>query len=325
MPEIIAQASTGHSNLDVSALADSPLQQLQSPFLDNAGIALYVKRDDLIHPQFGGNKWRKLKYNLIHARENQFDTLLTFGGAWSNHIYASAAAGKYFGFKTIGFIRGEQHSPLNTTLSFAKECGMQLHYLTRAEYRQKNDAQFIEKLKQQFGNVYILPEGGSNALAIKGCKEIVDEISLQLDKPFDIICCASGTGATLAGLISAIKPASTKHKPLAIGFSALKGGHFLNHEVIHFLNSQSTPADRYTDNWRIESSFHFGGYAKINDELIHFMQAFQSQYGFTLDAVYTGKMFYGLFNLIQNKAFERGTTVIALHSGGLQGNAGFKF
>jgi 1-aminocyclopropane-1-carboxylate deaminase len=325
LPEIIAQSSTGHSNLDVSALADSPLQRLQSPFLAEANVLLYVKRDDLIHPQFGGNKWRKLKYNLIHARENQFDTLLTFGGAWSNHIYATAAAGRYFGFKTIGFIRGEQHSPLNTTLSFAKECGMQLHYLTRAEYRQKNDALFIEKLKQQFGNVYILPEGGSNALAIKGCKEIVDEISQQLNKPFDIICCASGTGATLAGLISAIKPTPAKHKPLAIGFSALKGGHFLNDEVTHFLNSQSTPADRPGDNWRIESSFHFGGYAKINDELIHFMQAFQSQYGFALDAVYTGKMFYGLFNLIQNKTFERGTTIIALHSGGLQGNAGFKF
>ena len=323
MPEVISHSSTGHSNLDVSALADSPLQRLQSPFLEEANVLLYVKRDDLIHPQFGGNKWRKLKYNLIQAREKQFDTLLTFGGAWSNHIYATAAAGKHFGFKTIGFIRGEQHSPLNATLSFAKACGMQLHYLTRAEYRQKNEALFIQNLKQQFSNVYILPEGGSNALAIKGCKEIVKEINLQLDRPFDIICCASGTGATLAGLISAIKSTPAKHKPWAIGFSALKGGHFLNDEVNYFLNNKTTPTDRCTDNWRIESSFHFGGYAKINDELIHFMQEFDSQYGFALDAVYTGKMFYGLFNLIQNKTFERGTTIIALHSGGLQGNKGF--
>ena len=324
MPEVISHSSTGHSNLDVSALADSPLQRLQSPFLEEANVLLYVKRDDLIHPQFGGNKWRKLKYNLIQAREKQFDTLLTFGGAWSNHIYATAAAGKHFGFKTIGFIRGEQHSPLNATLSFAKACGMQLHYLTRAEYRQKNEALFIQNLKQQFGNVYILPEGGSNALAIKGCKEIVNEINQQLDRPFDIICCASGTGATLAGLISAIKPTSAKHKSWAIGFSALKGGHFLKDDVSQFLNSITTAADESPDNWRIETRFHFGGYAKVNDELIHFMQEFQSQYGFALDAVYTGKMFYGLFNLIQNKTFERGTTIIALHSGGLQGNAGFK-
>ncbi|MFV9614801.1 MAG: 1-aminocyclopropane-1-carboxylate deaminase/D-cysteine desulfhydrase [Gammaproteobacteria bacterium] len=324
MPEVITHSSTGHSNLDVSSLADSPLQQLQSPFLEEFKVLLYVKRDDLIHPQFGGNKWRKLKYNLYQARKNQFDTLLTFGGAWSNHIYATAAAGKHFGFKTIGIIRGEQHSPLNATLSFAQACGMQLHYITRTEYRQKNEPLFIQNLKQKFGNVYILPEGGSNALAIKGCKEIVDEIYLQLDRPFDSICCASGTGATLAGLISAIKPAPRKHKPWAIGFSALKGGHFLNDEVKNFLNNKTTATDRYTDNWRIESSFHFGGYAKINDELIHFMQTFQSQYGFALDAVYTGKMFYGIFKLIQNKTFKPGTSIIALHSGGLQGNAGFK-
>ncbi len=320
MSEVIAHSPTGHSNLDVSALADSPLQQLQSPFLEQARVHLYVKRDDLIHPQFGGNKWRKLKYNLIFARENHFDTLLTFGGAWSNHIYATAAAGKHFGFKTIGFIRGEQASPLNATLSFAKACDMQLHYISRAEYRQKNETLFIEKLKQQFGNVYILPEGGSNALAINGCKEIVNEICPQLERPFDIICCASGTGATLAGLISAIKPGQK-----AIGFSALKGGDFLIDEVNHFLNSETTATDHPLNNWRIESRFHFGGYAKINDELIHFMQEFQSQYGFALDAVYTGKMFYGLFNLMQNKTFERDTTIIALHSGGLQGNAGYKF
>ena len=324
MSEVIAPLSAGHSNRSDSALSDSPLQRLQSPFLEQARIHLYVKRDDLIHPQFGGNKWRKLKYNLIFARENHFDTLLTFGGAWSNHIYATAAAGKHFGFKTIGIIRGEQTSPLNATLSFAKACGMQLHYISRAEYRQKNEAQFIQNIKQQFGNVYILPEGGSNALAINGCKEIVNEICLQLERPFDIICCASGTGATLAGLISAIKPGPAKHKPWAIGFSALKGGDFLIDEVNHFLNSETTATYPPLNNWCIESRFHFGGYAKINDKLIHFMQEFQSQYGFALDAVYTGKMFYGLFNLIQNKTFERDTTIIALHSGGLQGNAGYK-
>ncbi len=296
-------------------MGNSPLQHLRSRFLDNADITLYVKRDDLIHPLFGGNKWRKLKYNLIHAKENQFDTLLTFGGAWSNHIYATAAAGKHFGFKTIGIIRGEQHSPLNATLSFAKACGMQLHYISRAEYRQKNETLFIEKLKQQFGHVYILPEGGSNSLAIKGCKEIVNEIDQQLTQQFDVICCASGTGGTLAGLLSALKPEQN-----AIGFSALKNGSFLADEVRTFLNKENPVCD-----WHIETDFHFGGYAKTNDKLIHFMQEFQSQYGFSLDAVYTGKMFYGLFKRIETQTFKRGSTIIALHSGGLQGNAGFKF
>ena len=297
-------------------LHPSPLRRLQSPFLEQANIQLYVKRDDLIHPQFGGNKWRKLKYNLEYAREKQFDTLLTFGGAWSNHIYATAAAGKYFGFSTIGLIRGEEHKPLNTTLSFAKDCGMQLHYINRAEYRQKAEAAYQNKIKQQFGDVYILPEGGSNSLALRGCAETVKEISNEIEKPFDIICCASGTGATLAGLISAINPGQT-----AIGFSALKGGEFLNHEVETFLQREKTNSS--TKNWRIETGFHFGGYAKINDALIQFMSDFQLQYGFALDAVYTGKMFYGLFELIKAKRFKPGTSIIAIHSGGLQGNKGF--
>jgi len=297
-------------------LHPSPLQRLQSPFLEQANIQLYVKRDDLIHPQFGGNKWRKLKYNLEYAREKQFDTLLTFGGAWSNHIYATAAAGKYFGFSTIGLIRGEEHKPLNTTLSFAKDCGMQLHYINRAEYRQKAEAAYQNKIKQQFGDVYILPEGGSNSLALRGCAETVKEISNEIEKPFDFICCASGTGATLAGLISAINPGQ-----IAIGFSALKGGEFLNHEVETFLQREKTNSS--TKNWRIETGFHFGGYAKINDALIQFMSEFQLQYGFSLDAVYTGKMFYGLFELIKAKRFKPGTSIIAIHSGGLHVNKGF--
>lgn len=320
MPCRTSPVSTlGHSSLNVTDnLNASPLQRLQSPFLEQANIQLYVKRDDLIHPQFGGNKWRKLKYNLEYAKENQIDTLLTFGGAWSNHIYATAAAGKHFGFNTIGLIRGEQHTPLNATLSFARDCGMQLHYIDRKEYRQKDEADFLDKIKQRFGDVYILPEGGSNALAIKGCAETIEEISSEMEVPFDIICCASGTGATLAGLVSAISPRQT-----AIGFSSLKGGEFLNREVENFLNSANTGSNLAAKNWHIETDYHFGGYAKINDALIQFMSDFHTQYGFALDAVYTGKMFYGLFELIKSKAFKPGTTIIAIHSGGLQGNKGF--
>lgn len=306
----------------VAELADSPLQQLHSPFLEEAEVQLYVKRDDLIHPQFGGNKWRKLKHNLSYAKEHQFDTLLTFGGAWSNHIYASAAAGKHFGFKTIGIIRGEKHTPLNATLSFAETCGMQLHYVSRTEYRQKHENQYQQKLKQQFGNIYILPEGGSNKLALQGCKEMVDEIQREISRPFDVICCACGTGATLAGIINALKPNSINQQH-AVGFSALKGGDFLNQEVKTFLNTDQSISDSSIKNWEIETRYHFGGYAKVNDELINFMRQFKTQYGFPLDAVYTGKMFYGLFKRIENKSFKPGTTIVAIHSGGLQGNKGF--
>lgn len=306
-----------HPRIISSELGDSPLQQLHSPFLDKAGIQLLIKRDDLIHPYFGGNKWRKLKYNLIKADNSDFDTLLTFGGAWSNHIYATAAAGKHYGFKTIGMIRGEQHSPLNPSLAFASNCGMQLHYLSRTDYRLKHDPLFLKTLKEKFGNVYLLPEGGSNALALKGCTEIVSEIKQQQKTPFNIICCACGTGATLAGLVAAISSEQT-----AIGFSALKGGHFLVNEVRHFLEQYSTSHTKST-NWHIESRFHFGGYAKVNDELIQFIKKFQSEYKVQLDCVYTGKMFYGLFKLIESKALKRGTSIIAIHSGGLQGNKGF--
>ncbi len=294
-------------------LAASPLQKLNSAFLEQADIQLYIKRDDLIHPQFGGNKWRKQKYNLIHASEQNFDTLLTFGGAWSNHIYATAAAARHFGFNSIGIIRGEKHTPLNATLSFAESCGMQLHYVSRTEYRKKHEAAFLQDLRQQFGEVYILPEGGSNALALKGCEELVQEINHEIDRPFNVICCASGTGATLAGLVKALNPEQS-----AIGFSALKGGEFLHDEVRNFLGD-----DPQTSNWHIETAYHFGGYAKIDNKLINFMRQFQLQYGFALDAVYTGKMFYGLFDLIKNKHFKPGSTIVAVHSGGLQGNKGF--
>lgn len=279
-----------------------------------------MKRDDLIHPQFGGNKWRKLKYNLIHAREKQYDTLLTFGGAWSNHLYATAAAARHFGFNSIGMIRGERHTPLNNTLAFAKKCGMQLHYVDRTSYRQKHQQDYLQKIRQEFGNVYLLPEGGSNALALRGCEEIVHEINDESKQKFDVICCASGTGATLAGLSRAITDSQ-----LAIGFSALKGGNFLSDEVTAFLNGSdsATISGTSSKNWQIEQGFHFGGYAKIDDELISFMKRFQSQHGFKLDAVYTGKMFYGLFHHIESGYFKPGTVIVAVHSGGLQGNKGF--
>lgn len=314
----LAHASAIQDNfIQAKYIQASPLQKLHNPLLEKAKVTLYVKRDDLIHPEFGGNKWRKLKHNLTYAKENGYQTLLTFGGAWSNHIYATAAAGKFFGFNTIGLIRGEEHLPLNETLSFAQDCGMQLHYLDRVIYRDKDKPEFLNKIKQQFGNVYILPEGGSNPLAIKGCREIIQEINSEL-KQYDVICCASGTGATLAGLISEFEDSPNNPNTEIIGFSALKGGDFLINDVKRFLkNTQSRTS------WSIETKYHFGGYAKINNALKEFMKSFEAQFKFQLDAVYTSKMFYGLFHLIENNHFEAGTTIVAIHSGGIQGNRGF--
>lgn len=295
----------------------SPLQKLDSPLLRKADVELYVKRDDLIHPEFGGNKWRKLRYNLRQASVQNKTRLLTFGGAWSNHIYATAAAGKAYDFDTIGIIRGEKHSPLNSCLAFATDCGMRLHYVSRSDYRRKSDTDFIEQLQQRFGDFYLIPEGGRNTLALTGCRDIVDEITIE----FDTLCCACGTGTTLAGIITALQHRHSPRPVAAIGFSALKAKGYMEQQVKALLEPDECRVSEV--NWHIEDEFHFGGYAKLNDDLRQFMNRFQKDYGFELDAVYTAKMFYGLLQLIAQGRFHPGHRIIAVHSGGLQGNKGF--
>jgi len=288
----------------------TPLTKLESSFLTDHNISLYVKRIDLIHPHISGNKWYKLYYNLFEAKRLNKDTLITFGGAYSNHIYATAAAGKELGFKTIGIIRGEKHLPLNPTLQFVKNCGMEIHYLDRTKYRDKTNKNFIIELKNKYDNFYLLPEGGTNSLAIKGCSQIIDTIDID----FDFICTPCGTGGTLAGLICGL---SSTQK--AIGFSALKGGDFLIDDVKKLI--QNYNGNEYK-NWKIILDYHFGGYAKITKELLHFIKIFEKEYKIPIEPIYTGKMFFGLFNMIKKGEIEKDKTVIALHTGGLQGLKG---
>lgn len=292
------------------ALPPAPLQQLHSPLFNTAGVELWVQREDLIDTELGGNKWHKLKHNLQAARAQGYNTLLTFGGAYSNHIYATAAAGKRFGFNTIGIIRGEAQSELNPTLSFAHECGMQLHYLERSRYREKDSAAIRQELENTFGNFYLIPEGGSNMLAIQGCCEMLQAI----DQPFDTLCCACGTGTTLAGISLGLTATQQ-----ALGFAVLKGGEFLHAEVARM---RAISAPQNTSRWHLDTSYHFGGYAKASTELLAFMAAFNNEFAIELDAVYTAKMFYGIFDLIKRGHFKPGHRIIALHSGGLQGNVG---
>ncbi|MGW8121669.1 1-aminocyclopropane-1-carboxylate deaminase/D-cysteine desulfhydrase [Roseivirga echinicomitans] len=293
-------------------LPKTPIQEISNSLLEEKGVRVLVKRDDLNHPIISGNKFRKLKYNLKQAKEAGFDTLLTFGGAFSNHIYAVAGAGASFGFKTIGVIRGEAHETLNPTLAFAQSQGMYLHYMDRETYRRKSEPEILEQLKSQFGNCYLLPEGGTNALAIQGCEEIIAEI----DQDFDVLVCPVGTGGTVSGLISGLK--GNKE---VIGFSALKGD-FLKDEVNQFLQEIAV---ENLDNWAIQTDYHFGGYAKIKPDLIRFILEFEKAHGIPLEPIYTGKMFFGLFDMIAKDHFESGTVIMALHTGGLQGNAGFDF
>ncbi|RKR09175.1 1-aminocyclopropane-1-carboxylate deaminase [Flavobacterium sp. 90] len=276
-------------------------QEIHTVFENN--ISLTIKREDLIHPFVSGNKFRKLKYNLLQAKAENKTTLLTFGGAFSNHIAAVAYAGKEQGFKTIGIIRGEEifdKIEENPTLKFAQENGMQFEFVTREDYRHKSETSFIEKLKEKFGDFYLVPEGGTNELAVKGCEEILTE----KDAVFDYVCCAVGTGGTISGLINS----ALSHQKV-LGFPALKGD-FLTDEIRIFAKK---------DNWNLISDYHFGGYGKINLELIEFINAFFEENKVPLDPIYTGKMVFGVIDLIHKNYFPAGSKILLIHTGGLQG------
>lgn len=281
----------------------SPLVRIQDETLDRYGIVLYLKRDDLTNPDIPGNKWRKLKYNLSAARDEGMKVLLTFGGAYSNHIRAVAAAGHHFGFQTIGVIRGEEHDPLNDVLSQAVGYGMKLTYLDRLSYRDKKSPAIEKLLRDQFGDFYLIPEGGSNALALRGCAELVDEIKV----PFDFICCPCGTGGTLAGIATAISGPRR-----AIGFSVLKGGNFLIDDVVQL---QTSLLGHRLHNWSIELDFHMGGFARRNAELDSFITLFNDRHNIQLEWVYVAKMMYGLYNLIERGRFVSGAEIVAVITG----------
>lgn len=282
-------------------------QTLQLPLLERAKVQVTVKREDLLHPVISGNKFRKLKYNLEAALQERHDSLLTFGGAYSNHILAVACAGKEVGLRTIGVIRGDEfkgkwHS--NPTLEAARGFGMEFLFVSRSDYRNRHDSKWLAELVAACGGAYVIPEGGSNALGIRGCREILQ----SEDAVFDTICCAVGTGATLAGLAESCQP----HQRL-VGFTALKGD-FLAGAI------RSFTAQR---NWTLDTSYHFGGYAKTTKHLIEFINSFKQKTGILLDPIYTGKLFFGIFDRITQGEYPKGSSILAIHTGGLQGIQGF--
>jgi len=274
--------------------------------LSNKTISVSIRREDLIHPFISGNKFRKLKYNLIQAKAENQDTLLTFGGAFSNHIAAAAFAGKEHGFKTIGIIRGDELESkilVNPTLKFAQECGMQFKFVSRESYRHKTETKFIENLKQEFGDFYYVPEGGTNTFAVQGCEEILS----KADSQYDFVCTAVGTGGTISGLINSILP----HQKV-LGFPALKGD-FLNDEIRKFAHNEY---------WELITDYHFGGYGKVKPELIAFINRFYKENQIPLDPIYTGKMVFGVMDLIEKNYFPENAKILLIHTGGLQGIKG---
>lgn len=294
------------------AVQPTPIQKIESKFLEKHRITLSIKRDDLIHPDISGNKWRKLKYNFLESKKRNLNTILTFGGAYSNHIAATAAAANKYGFNCIGIIRGDELNPnSNETLKKAHEQGMTFSFISRADYKNRSEEIFINSLKEKFGDCFIIPEGGSNTLAIKGCTEIVDEI----DQEFDTIISAVGSGGTLAGLACGLSP-----NQQALGICVLKGANYLDDSVNTLIHEFS--GDKRT-NWKINHDHHLGGYAKYNDPLIAFINQFKLDNGVQLDPVYTGKMMSAIYNLIKDGYFESETRLVALHTGGIQGIKGF--
>lgn len=285
-------------------------QPLDHPLLEEKGIELAIKRLDLVHPLLSGNKFFKLKYNLGKAISGGFDKILTFGGAYSNHIYATAEAAKAANINSIGIIRGEKVEPLNPTLAHAESLGMDLHFVDRETYRLKEEASFLENLMEKFGAFYLIPEGGTNELAIRGTAEILE---LE-DHSYSHVSTCIGTGGTFAGLVKTL----TEPQHL-LGFSALKGD-FIHNEIKELLENHHISSK---GDFRIFDQFHFGGYGKYNQELIDFIWWFFESFGIVLDPIYTGKMMAGIWELIGKDFFPSGSKILAIHSGGLQGNFGF--
>lgn len=285
------------------------LDSVDDPLLNGLGIELRMLRLDEIHPQISGNKWYKLKHNLLAARAQSHNTVLSFGGAYSNHLVALAAASNACALQSIGIIRGEAPSQLNPALEFVQSQGMALHFISRSDYRHKEDPVFINELEQRFGSFYMIPEGGSNLLGIKGCMEIAAHLRWSHDPAPRFVFMACGTAATLTGVVSAVSPGCE-----VVGVSVLKGRDTLSEQVSAWLHMlASKPAVQ----WSIKTGFHHGGYGKTSAELTSFIEAFEERTGIPLEPIYTGKMMWGLYQMIESGEIGRGAQIIALHTGGL--------
>ncbi|WP_420576448.1 1-aminocyclopropane-1-carboxylate deaminase/D-cysteine desulfhydrase [Ekhidna sp.] len=286
----------------------TPIQEISHPLLEEKQIQLFVKRDDLVHPEIMGNKWRKLKYNLEEMKSNKQTSLVTMGGAYSNHIAATAAAAHEHKIQAVGIIRGDElDENSNPTLRFAHSKGMQLHFANRHRFRDFREN--LRLIKEEYPDHYFLPEGGTNELAVKGCTEIINEITI----PFDIIVTPIGTGGTFAGLV---KSASESQK--VAGISSLKGD-FISSEMSRLLQKMNIKSKNYS----IITRYHFGGYGKTNTELIDFINWFKENFGIPLEPIYTGKSFFGVWDMIKTDKFEKNLKIVLLHTGGLQGIKGF--
>ncbi len=292
------------------------LEEVHHPLLAQKKVRLLISREDLQHPQISGNKWYKLKHNIAQAKASGVRRLVSFGGAYSNHLHALAYAGQLNDMETVGLVRGELIEPLNATLSDAVQWGMKLIAVSRAEYRSRHDASAMQRFAAPFMPCMVIPEGGANCLAVRGCSKIAQNIETQMED-VDYLCVPCGTGATLAGLVSGLTNSNTQ----VLGFSALKGLLDIEEKVAKLLCSVNAGMDI---SWQINHQYHCGGFARVSPELVSFLDEWQAFSDIPLEPIYTGKMLFGLFQLIEADYFPGGSNIVAIHTGGLQGRRGME-
>jgi len=292
-------------------------QQIITPIqtIEVLGVPVWVKREDQNHPVVQGNKLRKLKYNLSAAARTPGVTVLTFGGAYSNHLLATAFAAHDMGLKVIGVVRGDElannRAIWSETLYHCQQLGMQLCFVSRAEYRQKARSATVQQLISQHPQIQVIPEGGSNTLAVRGMAELISEIGQQGHRPTHLLC-PVGTGGTLAGLIQGV--AEHGWDCQVIGVAVLKGLHSVSQDIQHWLDDQAAVVS-----WSVNHDFHCGGYARKTPELSRFAVAFSQQHNIPLDKVYNSKAFFALAQMIKNNQLTDKDQPMIIHTGGLQG------
>ncbi|MFT4861263.1 MAG: 1-aminocyclopropane-1-carboxylate deaminase [Pseudohongiellaceae bacterium] len=288
------------------------LQVLASPLLESKQLRLSVLRLDTMHREIQGNKWFKLRLNLARAVDGGAHKIVSFGGAYSNHLYALAAAGSALGVETVGFVRGEIVEPFNPVIRFLKAHNMALIPLSRSDYRRKADPNFLEALLAKHGPAYLIPEGGSNELGVKGCEDIAKLVALAIPvNNQSIVALACGTGATMAGVVNGFASLGTANSVL--GVSVLKAPGYMGNAVAEKLPLASSAAIA----WSVSDDYHWGGYGKSNPQLEKFMAGFAQQHDVPLEHVYTGKLFFALDSMIRQDVFPAGSHICALHTGGI--------
>jgi len=295
-------------NIPIHLNIPSPVQKIEHPLYDARRLEVFIKREDLIHPEISGNKWRKLKYNIQFALENNKRGIITFGGAFSNHIYATAHACHQFGLQSICYVRGLHVDLNNPTLSSIRQAGGKIIPLEIARYKEKGSQEFLSRIQTKYPNYHIVPEGGDNILATQGVKEMITELYNEL-LSYDVICVSAGTGNTASSMLLADLYRYTNK---LLVFSSLKGN-FLGQEI------QSKLKNKHLGNWSMVEDYHFGGYAKTNEELVSFINTYYKETQVLLEPIYTAKMFFGLHDMIEQGKFAETSKILLIHTGGLQG------